>query len=236
MLVACLIAAAAGSARAASALAVNGGAVVDGYVRLDALKIKSTALKILINGGDSVAFVRSNGYFSIALAPGSHTLQVAAPGAFFLPVTLQVSAKHAGNFRAMVIREQGPASLSIDPLIISPFAAEEYFERREPFSIWTIVKSPMGIMICFVLHSPPAFPVPLATMLPACLTTMLSEAPAVQHMDDSEEPHGHHDMLHACRHGRPASPCRLHRPRGDEADARADAAAAGAVTFRPLEW
>ncbi|CAI5971702.1 unnamed protein product [Closterium sp. NIES-65] len=151
LLVACLIAAAAGSAQAASAVAVNGGAVVDGYVRLDALKIKSTAVKILINGGDSVAFVRSNGYFSIALSPGSHTLQVAAPGAFFLPVVLQVSAKHAGSFRAVVIREQGPASLSIDPLIISPFAAEEYLERRQPFSIWTIVKSPMGIMICFML-------------------------------------------------------------------------------------
>ncbi|CAI6001058.1 unnamed protein product [Closterium sp. NIES-64] len=87
----------------------------------------------------------------VALSPGSHTLQVAAPGAFFLPVVLQVSAKHAGSFRAVVIREQGPASLSIDPLIISPFAAEEYLERRQPFSIWTIVKSPMGIMICFML-------------------------------------------------------------------------------------
>ncbi|GJP37781.1 hypothetical protein CLOM_g22193 [Closterium sp. NIES-68] len=151
LLIACLLTLAAGSAQAANAVALEGGTVVDGYVRLDALKIKSTAVKILINGGDSVAFVRSNGYFSINLSPGTHTLQVTAPGAFFLPVMLQISAKHAGNFRAVVIREQGPASLSIDPLIISPFAAEEYFEKREPFTIWTLLKNPMGIMICLML-------------------------------------------------------------------------------------
>ncbi|CAI5508637.1 unnamed protein product [Closterium sp. Naga37s-1] len=326
-----------------------------------------------------------------ALSPGSHTLQVAAPGAFFLPVVLQVSAKHAGSFRAVVIREQGPASLSIDPLIISPFAAEEYLEcgaqrvqallvgkvgtssagmggprglitpltfppachhfppsreapvvqhmddseephghhdllraplttlplplplaalppcvqRQEPFSIWTltpfclpftphaearaiqhmdsdseephgppdglapptrfpasyppvmvlnpglglnplqrrvpsriwtvVVRSPVGIGTD-LLHSTTSLSTPLATFFSSAVQFFFAEAPAVQHMDDSEEPHGHHDLLHACCHGRPPSPRRLHRPRGDEADARADAAAAGAITFRPLEW
>ncbi|CAI5510057.1 unnamed protein product, partial [Closterium sp. Naga37s-1] len=188
LLVACLIAAAAGSVRAASSVAVNGGAVVDGYVRLDgsaapicpspntpfptatlppcthtlqvAVPLESTSLLAQSLLSHLTCFLpypvvprsafRARTQRS-ALSPGAHTLQVSAPGAFFLPVTLQVSAKHAGNFRAMVIREQGPASLSIDPLIISPFAAEEYFERRQPFSIWTIVKSPMGIMICFML-------------------------------------------------------------------------------------
>ncbi|KAL0394290.1 UNVERIFIED_CONTAM: ER membrane protein complex subunit [Sesamum latifolium] len=78
--------------------------------------------------------------------PGTHLIEVTAIGYFFSPVRVDVSARNPGKVQAALTENRR----ALSELVFEPLREEQYYEIREPFSIMSIVKSPMGLMIGFM--------------------------------------------------------------------------------------
>ncbi|KAL5144879.1 ER membrane protein complex subunit 7 [Glycine soja] len=117
---------------------------------------KISNVKVILNGGQRVTFLRPDGYFAFHNVPaGTHLIEVAAIGYFFSPVDTQpenyvrvdVSARHHGKIQAALTENRR----GLSEFVLEPLKDEQYYEVREPFSIMSIVKSPMGLMMGFML-------------------------------------------------------------------------------------
>ncbi|CAI9092668.1 OLC1v1027980C1 [Oldenlandia corymbosa var. corymbosa] len=131
----------------------------DGYTITGRVKIPGTSslgvglpakvsnVKVILNGGKSVTFLRPDGYFSFHNVPaGTHLIEVAAIGYFFSPVRVDVSARNPGKVQAALTETRK----GLSELVLEPLSEEQYYEIREPFSIMSVVKSPMGLMMGFM--------------------------------------------------------------------------------------
>ncbi|KAG6478804.1 hypothetical protein ZIOFF_062248 [Zingiber officinale] len=78
---------------------------------------------------------------------GTHLIEVAELGYFFSPVRVDISARNPGNIHAALTENRKV----LYELILEPLREEQYYEIREAFSIWSVVKSPMGLMLGFTL-------------------------------------------------------------------------------------
>lgn len=105
-------------------------------------------VKVILNGGQRVTFLRPDGYFSFHNVPaGTHLIEVDAIGYYFSPVRVDVSARNPGKILAALTENRR----SLSELVLEPLREEQYYEIREPFSIMSLVKSPMGLMMGFML-------------------------------------------------------------------------------------
>nr|GMD83974.1 ER membrane protein complex subunit 7 homolog [Ipomoea batatas] len=112
------------------------------------LLAKASDVKVLLNGGQRVTFLRPDGYFSFHNVPaGTHLIEVDAIGYFFSPVRVDVSARNPGKVQAALTENRRV----LTELVLEPLREEQYYEIREPFSVMSIVKSPMGLMVGFML-------------------------------------------------------------------------------------
>ncbi|KAJ8421406.1 hypothetical protein Cgig2_017483 [Carnegiea gigantea] len=133
---------------------------------------KTSNVKVILNGGQRVTFLRPDGYFSLYptyllpcsffvkhfsifhftlwsynVSAGTHLIEVAAIGYYFSPVRVDISARNPGKVQAALTEtRRGLSELALEPL-----REEEYYEKREPFSIMSLVKSPMGLMVGFMV-------------------------------------------------------------------------------------
>ncbi|XP_041018926.1 ER membrane protein complex subunit 7 homolog isoform X2 [Juglans microcarpa x Juglans regia] len=140
-----------------SSLAISPG---EGYTVNGRVKIRSMGaqglvlpgklsnIKVVLNGGQRVTLLRPDGYFSFHNVPaGTHLIEVDAIGYFFSPVRVDVSARNPGKVQATMTENRRDLS----ELVLDPLREEQYYEIREPFSIMSVVKSPMGLMTGFML-------------------------------------------------------------------------------------
>ncbi|XP_058785910.1 ER membrane protein complex subunit 7 homolog [Vicia villosa] len=112
------------------------------------LPAKVSNVKVILNGGQRVSFLRPDGYFSFHNVPaGTHLIEVAATGFFFSPVRVDVSARNPGKIQAALTENRR----GLSEFVLEPLKEEQYYEIREPFSVMSIVKSPMGLMMGFML-------------------------------------------------------------------------------------
>ncbi|CAH8274630.1 unnamed protein product [Arabidopsis lyrata] len=143
----------------ASTLPISSGSeseesyTITGRVRIPASTVighaaKFSSIKVILNGGQHVTFLRPDGYFTFHKVPaGTHLIEVYAMGYFFSPVRVDVSARHRGKVQATLTETRR----SLTELVLEPLRAEQYYEMREPFSVMSIVKSPMGLMVGFMV-------------------------------------------------------------------------------------
>ncbi|KAL6534115.1 hypothetical protein OROHE_013948 [Orobanche hederae] len=145
-----------------SALGISNGNVegysINGKVRFPGfsatafgLPAKITNVKVILNGGQKVTFLKPDGYFALFASDnvpaGTHLIEVAAIGYFFSPVRVDVSARNPGKVQAVLTENRRVLS----ELVLEPLREEQYYEIREPFNIMSILKSPMGLMIGFMV-------------------------------------------------------------------------------------
>uniref|UniRef100_A0A166GF60 ER membrane protein complex subunit 7 beta-sandwich domain-containing protein n=1 Tax=Daucus carota subsp. sativus TaxID=79200 RepID=A0A166GF60_DAUCS len=78
---------------------------------------------------------------------GTHLIEVAAVGYFFSPVRVDVSARNPGKVQAALTENRR----GLSELVLEPLREEQYYEIREPFNVMSLVKSPMGLMVGFML-------------------------------------------------------------------------------------
>ncbi|XP_011036595.1 PREDICTED: ER membrane protein complex subunit 7 homolog [Populus euphratica] len=141
-------------------LAISSGSSGDGYAINGRVKIpgidakglgghgKISNVKVVLNGGQHVTFLRPDGYFSFHNVPaGTHLIEVVAIGYFFSPVRVDVSARFPGKVQATLTEKRR----SLSEMVLEPLKEEQYYEIREPFSIMSVVKSPMGLMMGFMV-------------------------------------------------------------------------------------
>ncbi|XP_062109228.1 ER membrane protein complex subunit 7 homolog [Humulus lupulus] len=109
---------------------------------------KISNIKVILNGGQRVTFLRPDGFFSFHNVPaGTHLIEVAAIGFFFSPVRVDVSARNPGKVQAALTETRR----GLHEFVLEPLREEQYYEIREPFNIMSIVKSPMGLMMGFMV-------------------------------------------------------------------------------------
>lgn len=134
----------------------NGGAyTINGRVKIPGfgakgfgLPVKANNAKVILNGGQQVTFLKPDGYFSFHNVPaGTHLIEVDAIGYLFSPVRVDVSARNPGKVQAALTETRR----GLNELVLEPLREEQYYEVREPFNIMSIVKSPMGLMIGFMV-------------------------------------------------------------------------------------
>ncbi|XP_058111547.1 ER membrane protein complex subunit 7 homolog [Magnolia sinica] len=142
-----------------SALAISSvsgeGHTIHGRVKIDGAGAKgfgfpgkTSNAKIILNGGQRVSFLRPDGYFSFHNVPaGTHLIEVSAMGYFFSPVRIDVSARNHGKVQAALTETRR----ALNELILEPLREEQYYEIREPFSVMSLLKSPMGLMLGFMV-------------------------------------------------------------------------------------
>ncbi|KAJ9167712.1 hypothetical protein P3X46_019318 [Hevea brasiliensis] len=131
------------------------GYTINGRVKIAGVGVKGfgfpgklSNVKVILNGGQSITFLRPDGYFSFYNVPaGTHLIEVAAIGYFFSPVRVDVSARFPGQVQAALTENRR----GLSELVLEPLRDEQYYEIREPFSIMSVVKSPMGLMVGFML-------------------------------------------------------------------------------------
>ncbi|VVB10721.1 unnamed protein product [Arabis nemorensis] len=141
----------------ASTLPISSGSedsyTITGRVRIPASTAighaaKFSNIKVVLNGGQYITFLRPDGYFTFHKVPaGTHLIEVYALGYFFSPVRVDVSARHRGKVQATLTETRR----SLTELVLEPLRAEQYYEMREPFNVMSIVKSPMGLMVGFMV-------------------------------------------------------------------------------------
>ncbi|XP_047323410.1 ER membrane protein complex subunit 7 homolog [Impatiens glandulifera] len=125
------------------------GHTINGRVKIPGvLSGKLSDVKVILNGGKRVSFLSTDGYFSFNDIPaGTHLIEVNAIGYFFSPVRVDVSARYPSKVKAALTENRK----GLNELVLEPMNEEHYFEIREPFSIMSVVKSPMGLMIGFMM-------------------------------------------------------------------------------------
>ncbi|XP_018633095.1 ER membrane protein complex subunit 7 homolog isoform X2 [Nicotiana tomentosiformis] len=102
------------------------------------LSAKASNVKVILNGGQRVTFLRPDGYFSFHnVSAGTHLIEV----------RVDVSARNPGKVQAALTENRR----NLIELVLEPLSEEQYYEIKEPFSIMSLVKSPVGLMIGFML-------------------------------------------------------------------------------------
>jgi hypothetical protein len=143
-----------GSAAAAQAGSVEGYTIA-GRIKIEGanakgygLPAKTSNTKVILNGGQRVTFARPDGYFSFHNVPaGTHLIEVSSIGYFFSPVRVDISARNPGYIQAALTETRRV----LNELVLEPLKEEQYYEIREPFSIMSLLKSPMGLMVGFMV-------------------------------------------------------------------------------------
>ncbi|KAG1327105.1 putative ER membrane protein complex subunit 7 [Cocos nucifera] len=68
-------------------------------------------------------------------------------GYFFSPVRIDISARNPGKIEAAPTENRRV----LQELVLEPSREEQYYEIREPFSLMSLLKSPMGLMVGFMV-------------------------------------------------------------------------------------
>ncbi|KAI7743868.1 hypothetical protein M8C21_030317 [Ambrosia artemisiifolia] len=134
--------------RDGSGYTINGRVKIPGFGDKGfGLPVKANNAKVILNGGQ-VTFLKPDGYFSFHNVPaGTHLIEVDVIGYLFSPVRVDVSARNPGKVQAALTETRR----GLNELVLEPLREEQYYEIREPFNIMSIAKSPMGLMIGFMV-------------------------------------------------------------------------------------
>jgi len=131
--------------------------VVDGKLWLPVFtdqNIKSSKIKVLlsVNGGAQLqSFLKADGAFSFHGVPaGTHMIDVVSLELVFPQVRIDVdgsTGRVAGSYA------NNPLQGLPSPLTIRPVAKAEYYEKRPPFNLQSMIMSPYGLMIGFMIFA-----------------------------------------------------------------------------------
>ncbi|XP_002128664.2 endoplasmic reticulum membrane protein complex subunit 7 [Ciona intestinalis] len=103
---------------------------------------------LVMDGGLYKSFIKPDGSFTFHnVQSGSYVIEVLSPKYMFEPVRVDVSSK--GNVRARKLNNLKPSSVSLVkyPLDLKPLGLVKYFQTREKFSIFDMLKNPMVLMM-----------------------------------------------------------------------------------------
>lgn len=132
--------------------------------------LRDGGARLSVDGGVRVVYTRTDGSFVIPNLPvGTHIVETSLANVEFPAVRIDVSAKGDNRFRAalndgsqkLLVNAMSAAAAAeaasashdgdVPMVIIDAVGKHQYFVPREEFSIMSIVKNPMVIMMLFSL-------------------------------------------------------------------------------------
>lgn len=125
---------------------------IRGKINLRSDKLDLDNTRILIDDGQHIGFLHSDGTFSIpGLSSGSYVLEVSAPRNVYEPIRIDINSK--GKIRARRLNLVQPSDITIMryPLHFESKGYPNYFFKREQFRIMDILLSPMVLMMVLPL-------------------------------------------------------------------------------------
>lgn len=102
-----------------------------------------TKMKVVLDDGAYFGFVKSDGHFTIFNVPkGSYVAQAVSSTLVFEPVRVEINYK--GAIRARKLNHQRPSAITLAkyPLDFKAIGAPRYFQQREKFSVFDLLKNP----------------------------------------------------------------------------------------------
>ncbi|KAK7849864.1 er membrane protein complex subunit 7 like protein [Quercus suber] len=114
------------------AISSGDGYTITGRVKIQSMVVKafgthakSSNVKVILNGGQRVTFLRHDGSFSFYNVPaGTHLIEVDALGYYFSPVRVDVSARFPGKIQAALTENRR----GLGELTLEPMRVEQYYE------------------------------------------------------------------------------------------------------------
>jgi hypothetical protein len=106
------------------------------------------ATRILLDGGDYVGFLRSDGSFTINNVPsGTYVVEIACPSFGFEPARVDINSK--GKIRARRLNNLQPSAVNTItyPLKFKARGKIGYFQQREQWRITDLLMNPMVLMM-----------------------------------------------------------------------------------------
>mmetsp|Transcript_16013 Transcript_16013/g.44345 ORF Transcript_16013/g.44345 Transcript_16013/m.44345 type:complete len:231 (+) Transcript_16013:132-824(+) len=107
--------------------------------------------KITLNDHERTTYSRSDGTFVIyGVDPGIHQLDVHSTSHHFPQVKLQILEGSSDNPKCLQYAYPGAMKQATKyPLVLNPIATYSYFEVRRGFSLFSLLKNPMVLMMVF---------------------------------------------------------------------------------------
>jgi len=129
---------------------------IEGSIRLPR-SVKVSSARVLLDGGSYVGLVRHDGSFLLHDIPaGTYVLDVILPEYIFVPIRIDVSARDKGKVRASAMNVHSVAPLQSQssrqeklqyPLSLKPDYKADFFMKREVWSVWSLLRQPMVLMM-----------------------------------------------------------------------------------------
>lgn len=104
--------------------------------------------RVLVDGGEYVGFLKSDGSFTVNNVPsGSYLVEIAHPTYVFEPARVDITSK--GKFRARRMNNIQPSAVNqiSYPLKFKARAKANYFQQREQWRITDMLMNPMVLMM-----------------------------------------------------------------------------------------
>jgi len=108
--------------------------------------------RILVDGGEHIGFLKSDGTFTVNNVPsGSYLVEILNPTYVFEPARVDITSK--GKFRARRMNNLQPSAVNqlTYPLKFKARAKAAYFQQREQWRITDILMNPMVMMMVLPL-------------------------------------------------------------------------------------
>ncbi|KAG2193312.1 hypothetical protein INT46_008522 [Mucor plumbeus] len=135
----------------ASALNIQ-GKIIPNTVLNDVSRIDSSTTRIVLNGAQYTAHIKSNGEFNIPhVQPGSYLLEVQSIEHVFPKIRVDVNEENEvqATYTGLGIDWNQRGYSVVYPLEIQAKAETEYFMQRQGFNIMGMFKNPMMLMMGF---------------------------------------------------------------------------------------
>lgn len=131
------------------------GYPVEGRITVPEGRVPLSKVRVILHANDGrelVAFVKQDGNFVLHDVPvGTHILDVDCMRLLYPQLRVDVSARRNGLVTVSYVDNNH--MVLPDPLLIRPLAEARYFEPRQPFNLMAFVKSPMGLMMAFMVFA-----------------------------------------------------------------------------------
>lgn len=115
-------------------------------IRKDELDVEN--VRILVDDGAHVAFLRSDGTFTIpGLESSTYVIEVVAPRNVYEPVRVDINSKGKIRTRRLNLLQPSDVTLLRYPLNFESKGYPNYFFKREAFRVLDLLMSPMVLMM-----------------------------------------------------------------------------------------
>jgi len=104
--------------------------------------------RILVDGGEHIGFLKSDGTFAVNNVPsGSYLVEIVNPTFVFEPARVDITSK--GKFRARRMNNIQPSAVNqlTYPLKFKARAKAPYFQQREQWRVTDLLMNPMVMMM-----------------------------------------------------------------------------------------